>query len=154
MRGEKGVTLTTLTIYIIVSAILLGTLAFVNINFMSELGELTRKSKLTNEISKFYSYFVEDLKNAKGVLEFSNDSIRFDNGAQYIVKYRSNEKIEDNQTYDVYEVYRGNTLITDELSGIFFDYDNSEGYIKVRLYAVDDNIIHEDEQYFKVGRGY
>lgn len=154
MRGQKGVTLTTLTIYIIVSTILLGTLAFININFMSELGELTKQSKITNEMTKFYSFFIEDVKTANKVLEFSENTLRFDNGVQYTIKYRSNEKNENNQTYNIYEVYRGNALITDKLSGIFFDYNDEEGYVKVRLYAEEEEIIKEDEQYFKVGRGY
>lgn len=154
MKSSRGVTLTTLSIYIIVSTILLGTLAFININFMSELGELTKRSKLTNEMTKFYSFFIDDVKNADSVLEFSDNFLKFNNGIQYKVNYRSNTKEEGTQTYDVYEVYRGNTLITDELSGVFFEYNNNEGYIKVRLYAENDGIIKQDEQYFKVGRGY
>lgn len=154
MKSQKGVTLTTLTIYIIVSTILLGTLAFLNVNFMSELGELTKQSKITNEMTNFYSFFIQDIKSANKVLEFSEDFLRFDNGVQYTVKYRSNEKNEDNQTYEIYEVYRGNALITDKLSGVFFDYNNEEGYVKVKLYASEDDIIKHDEQYFKVGRGY
>ena len=34
-----------------------------------------------------------------------------------------------------------------------FDNDEEE-YIKVRLYGVEEDIIEEEEQYFKVGRGY
>ena len=79
MRGQKGVTLTTLTIYIIVATIFLGTVAFININFMSELGQLTKRSKITNEMTKFYSFFVEDVKSAGKVLEYSDNYIKFDN---------------------------------------------------------------------------
>ena len=91
MKGQKGVTLTSLTVYIIVSTILLGTLAFININFMSELGELTKSSKYTNEMTKFYSYFIKDVKSAKRVLTFSENTIKFDNGIQYEIRYRSNK---------------------------------------------------------------
>ena len=154
MRSEKGVTLATLTIYIIVSTVLLGTLAFINVNYMSELGELTTKSKIINEITKFYSFFVEDVKTASNVLDYSESHIKFDNGVQYSIKYRSNNKNEENQTYNVYEVYRGDVLITDKFSGAFFDYNVDEGYVKVRLHATQDEIIKEEEQYFKVGRGY
>ena len=154
MRSERGVTLTTLTIYIIVATILLGTLSFININFMSELGELTKTSKLTNEMTKFYTFFVEDVKTANKVLEFSDSYIRFDNGVQYFVRYRSNEKIEGSQTYEIYEVYRGDALVTDKLAGVFFEYDSEHEYIKVRLYATEDEIVKNDEQYFKIGRGY
>lgn len=154
MRKQDGVTLTTLTIYIIVATIFLGTLAFININFMSELGELTKRSKVINEMTKFYSFFVEDVKSAGRVLEFSENYIKFDNGVQYSVAYRANEESMNAQGYDVYEIYRGEALITDKISGVFFDYNNENEYIKVRLYYEDDEIIKNDEQYFKVGRGY
>ena len=154
MRSQKGVTLATLSIYIIVTTILLGTLAFVNVNIMSELSELTKRSRLINEMTNFYSFFIKDVKSADRVLEFSEDRIRFDNGVQYKIKYRANSKVENNQTYDIYEIYREDALITDKLSGVFFDYNDEEEYIKVRLYGVEEDIIEEEEQYFKVGRGY
>lgn len=154
MKGQKGVTLTSLTVYIIVSTILLGTLAFININFMSELGELTKSSKYTNEMTKFYSYFIKDVKSAKRVLTFSENTIKFDNGIQYEIRYRSNKGADENQTYNIYEVYRNNILITDKFSGVFLNYNNEEEYINVRLYIEEEDIIKEDEQYFKIGRGY
>mgnify|MGYP004476340749 CR=1 FL=1 len=154
MRGQKGVTLTTLTIYIIVATIFLGTVAFININFMSELGQLTKRSKITNEMTKFYSFFVEDVKSAGKVLEYSDNYIKFDNGVQYSVTYRSNKESVGEQEYDVYEINRGSALITDKISGVFFDYNNEDKYIKVRLYYNDNDVIKNDEQFFKVGRGY
>lgn len=154
MKKQRGVTLTTLSIYIIVATILLGTLSFVNINFMSELANLTKRSKATNEMMKFYAFFIEDVKSANSVLEFSDSYIRFDNGVQYLIKYRSNTKTEGNQTYDIYEIYRGDALISDKFTGVFFDYNAEQEYIKVRLYSAEDNVLKNDEQYFKVGRGY
>lgn len=154
MRSQKGVTLTSLTIYIIVATIFLGTIAFININFMSELANLTNRSKITNEMTKFYSFFVEDVKSANKVLEYSDNYIKFDNGVQYTVTYRANKEAKDDQTFDVYEINRGSALLTDKMSGVFFDYDNENKYIKVRLYYNDNDVIKNDEQYFKVGRGY
>ena len=141
MRKQRGVTLTTLSIYIIVATILLGTLTFINVNIMSELAQLTKRSKATNEIMKFYSFFLDDVKSANNVLEFSDSYIRFDNGVQYLIKYRSNAKVEGNQTYDIYEIYRGNALISDKFSGVFFDYDPEKDYIKVRLYSAEENVL-------------
>jgi hypothetical protein len=154
MKNQKGVTLTTLTIYIIVATILLGTLTFININFMSELGELTKKSKMTNEIMKFYSYFVSDVKNAERILEFSENYVKFDSGIQYSIKYSTDEKKENGQEYDIYEVYRGNALVTDKLSGVFFKYNVENECINVKVYSKDGDITKTDEQYFKIGRGY
>lgn len=153
MRKQNGVTLTTLTIYIVVSTVFLGTLAFININFMSELAELTKRSKVINEMTNFYSFFIEDVKAAGRVLEFSENYIKFDNGIQYRVAYRTNEGM-GKEGYEIYEIYRGEALITDKMSGVFFDYNNESEYIKVRLYYEDDELIKNDEQFFKVGRGY
>ncbi len=155
MKGQRGVTLTTLTIYIIVATILLGTLAFVNINFMSELGELTKRSKAINEMTKFYTFFVDDVKSAGKVLEFSDKYIKFDNGVQYSVVYRKNNASQSGDGYNVYEIFRGNTLITDKVSDFSFDYSNEKKFIKVKISCFEDNkLVKNDEQYFKVGRGY
>ena len=54
----------------------------------------------------------------------------------------------------MYEINRGSALITDKISGVFFDYNNEDKYIKVRLYYNDNDVIKNDEQFFKVGRGY
>ena len=121
---------------------------------MSELGELTQRSRISSEMMKFYSFFIDDVKSADKVLEFSEDYIRFDNGVNYSIRYRANKKTEGNQAYDIYEVYRGSALITDKLSGVFFEYNPKEEYIKVNLYAAEEDVVRNDEQYFKVGRGY
>ena len=154
IKNQKGVTLTTLTIYIIVSTILLGTLAFININFMSELGKLTKQAKMSNEMLKFYAFFVDDIKSAHGVLEFSDSYVRFDNGVDYSIRYTSNERKSGNQTYEIYEVYRKDALITDKLSGVSFMYQPEDGFLRVKLSAMDDHVLTSNEQFFKVGRGY
>ncbi len=154
MKKQTGVTLTTLTIYIIVATIFLGTLTFMNINNMTELGRLTTRSKVINEMTKFYSFFVEDVKAANKVLEFSEDYVRFDNGVRYSAKYRTNQGNAEEHGFDVYEIYRNDALITDKMSGVFFDYDSQNDYMKLRLYYNDNGVIKNDEQYFKVGRGY
>ena len=154
LSSQKGVTLTSLTIYIIVSTILLGTLAFVNNNFMSELGELTKQAETTNEMMKFYAFFVNDVKAANQVLEYSDSYVRFDNDVQYHVKYRANQRSQGSQTYDVYEIYKDNVMITDKLSGAFFEYNPEYRYIKVKLAILSDNKLKTEEQCFRVGRGY
>ena len=154
MKNQRGVTLTTLTIYIIVSTILLGTLTFININFMSELSDLTKRSKDTNELLKVYSFFVNDVKSAKSVLEYSDSFLRFDNGTTYTIRYRANRKVSGSHSYDVYEIYCGDVLITDQLSGAFFEYDAEDKYVKLKLTMLHDDKLVTENQFFKVGRGY
>ncbi len=154
MKNQRGVTLTTLTIYIIVSTILLVTLAFINVNFMSELSELTKRSKNSSEILMIYSFFVNDVKSANSVVEFSESHLRFDNGVTYTIKYRANSKTYGEQAYDVYEIYRDSKMITDQLSGAFFRYEAEDQYVVLKLSMMENNVVKSEEQFFKVGRGY
>lgn len=122
MKNNRGVTLASLSVYIIVSIIVLASLTFLNINFMSKIADLSKKSEKTNEILKVESYIIKDAKSAGRILEFSPHYLRLDNGVEYTIKYRSNEKNSDGQTYETYELYRGDVLVSDGLSNIEFDY--------------------------------
>lgn len=155
MKNDKGVTMLSLSIYIVVSVIILATLSFLNINFMSQIADLTVKSEKSNEILKAQSFLLSDLKSANRVLEFSDKYLRLDNGTEYTVKYRANERKEE-QTYDIYELYRNNVLVSDELSNVAFGFDNSEGQeiVILKLYYMKDNNVYGSDYYVKVGKGY
>lgn len=155
MKKQNGVTILSLSVYIIVSVVILATLAFLNVNFMSRIADLTVKSEKGSEVLKVQAFVISDLKSASRVLEFSNKYLRLDNGTEYLVKYRANEKKEE-QTYDIYELYRNNVLVTDELSNIEFDFDNSLGQevVTVKLYYTKDDNVYGSDYSIKVGKGY
>lgn len=155
MKKDKGVTILSLSVYIIVSVVILATLSFLNINFMSQIADLTVKSEKSSEVLKAQAYILDDLKSADRVLEFSEKYLRLNNGVEYLVKYRANEQKEQ-QTFNIYELYRNDVLITDELSNVEFDFDNSdnEESVIVKLYYTKDNHVYGDSYQIKVGRGY
>ena len=155
MKKDRGVTILSLSVYIIVSVVILATLSFLNINFMSQIADLTIKSEKSSEVLKAQAYILDDLKSADRVLEFSEKYLRLNNGVEYLVKYRANEQKEE-QTFNIYELYRNNVLITDELSKVEFDFDNSDNQesVIVKLYYTKDNYVYGDSYQIKVGRGY
>ena len=155
MKKQNGVTILSLSVYIIVSVVILATLSFLNINFMSRIADLTVKSEKGSEVLKVQAFVIADLKSANRVLGFSNKYLRLDNGTEYLIKYRANEK-EEEQTYNIYELYRNNVLVTDELSNIEFGFDNSLGQevITMKLYYTKDDNVYGSDYSIKVGRGY
>ena len=155
MKKDRGVTILSLSVYIIVSVVILATLSFLNINFMSQIADLTVKSEKSSEVLKAQACLLDDLKSADRVLEFSEKYLRLNNGVEYLVKYRANEQKEE-QTFNIYELYRNNVLITDELSNVEFDFDNSDNQesVIVKLYYTKDNNVYGDSYQIKVGRGY
>ena len=159
VRNNKGVTLASLSVYIIVSIVVLSSLTFLNINYMSQIAELSTKSQLSNELLKAKSYLINDVKSANRVLQYSEKYLKLDNGVEYTVKYRANEK-QGEQTYDVYELYKGNVLITDKMANLSFDYKNSYNEMTkeietewVIVNMIDANL-EGGKMYLKVGKGY
>lgn len=159
-KNNNGVTLVSLSVYIIVSVVVLASLTFLNINFMSQIADLSIKSSKTNEILKAESYLISDLKSANNILDYSQQHLTLDNGVKYQIRYRSNEKLESNQTYDTYELYRNGILITDKMTNLLFDYDNKvdpdtneikEEWIK---FSILDSDMLGQELYLKIGKGY
>lgn len=166
MNNKKGVTLASLSIYIIVSIVVLSTLTFININFMSEIAELSAKSEYANETMSAISSLVKDIKSANRVLDYSDKHLVFDNGVKYSIKYRANSKATRNasgeieQTYDVYELSRNDVIVTDKLTDISFGYEEKydeylqENFITWVTIKIADANMKQDEIYVRVGKGY
>ena len=163
MRNKKGVTLTSLSVYVVVSVIVLSSLTFLNINLMSQIAELSQKSEFSNEMLKVQSMMITDIKSAREVKQYAKDYLLFDNGVKYTVKYRANEEATPGatgQTYNIYELYRNDVLITDKMTNLSFDYEQShDDYYQeslerwVVINMVDSNYTG-GEFYVRVGKGY
>lgn len=159
MKRNSGVTLASLSIYIIVSVVVLASLTFININFMSQIAELSQKSEYTNEILKAQASLIADIKSANRIMEYSDKHLKFDNGVEYNVKYRSNERLGD-QTYEVYELYRNDVVITDKMRNVIFscysindDYSLENKTTWINIQMQDTNLLGTDIN-VKVGKGY
>lgn len=153
MKNNQGVTLTSLTIYIIVLMITLIILTFVSANFTSQISEVTEKGKISNEFIKFYSFILTDIKASNSVVEFSDDYVRFDNNVEYSIKYLDSLKEKDRQIRQ-YEIYRNDVLISENLLDARFDYDEKENVFTVNLKYIFGKVLIEKTQSFHVGRGY
>lgn len=84
MKSEKGVTLITVTIYIIAMTIILGVIAVLSGAFMKSMQESNFNNEPITEYMRFNTYFSEEV-NTPGIkiLECTNDYVVFSNGVQY-----------------------------------------------------------------------
>lgn len=155
VRNNRGVTLTSLSVYIVVSIIILASLSFLNINVMSQIADLSQESEKSNEVLKVQASLITDIKAANRVLSFSENELELDNGVKYYIKYRANEKQTGDQSYSVYELYRDDVLITDEMTNLSFGFgqkkDGTEQTEWVKITMMDSSYTGGDI-YVKVGR--
>lgn len=155
VRNNRGVTLTSLSVYIVVSIIILASLSFININVMSQIADLSKESEKSNEVLKAQASLITDIKAANRVLSFSETELVLDNGITYYIKYRANEKQTGDQSYSVYELYRDDVLITDEMTNLSFGFGQKKDGVEqtewVKITMMDSSYTGGDI-YVKVGR--
>ena len=86
MKSQKGVTLTSLIIYIIAMVIVVGTTATLTNYFYGNIDKLSERTQASKEYTSFNSYFTGEI-NKKGnqvLKDESNESkIIFTSGNQY-----------------------------------------------------------------------
>ncbi len=86
MRSEKGITLTTLVIYIVVFSAVLALVGSLSSFVYGNLRNLNQDSISSEEFNKFNTYFVKDIKESKLATVQKLDSkveIILENGSKY-----------------------------------------------------------------------
>lgn len=106
MKEERGVTLISLIIYIIVLMLVVSMLSIVSDMFFSNTKYITDSGKYISEFNKFNMYFIEDVKNNKDMYKVNNHEIIFEDGTIYTYKespdngiYRNKVKICSNISF-------------------------------------------------------
>lgn len=126
MKNQKGITLTSLTIYIVIIMIAIVMLATITTYFQKNVTEFNSKSSYDIEFSKFNIYFVEEVKKTgNNVIEpIEATSITFSLGNRYEFK--------DNAIY-----LNGSIKIAENISSCKFsletDADSKKQIIKVSI---------------------
>lgn len=107
MKSQKGITLTSLVIYIVVATIVIGTMAMVSSLFFSNINLIKNEDKYAPEFNKFNMFFIEDCKNNKTAeIDAENKKITFEDQTIYV--YNSAEKA----------IYRNDKKITENVQAI------------------------------------
>lgn len=84
MKSERGITLISLTVYVIVMAMVLGVVAIITTFFYQNIKEVGTDIDPMTEYTTFNNYFLDEVNHSKiKVLECKEDYIVFDNGVQY-----------------------------------------------------------------------
>ncbi len=109
MKGEKGITLISLTIYIIVMTIVIGVVSFISTYFYKNVDSLSNDLNPLTEYTKFNSFFSDEVNhNSIKILECKENFVAFDNGVQYMF-------VEDNKA-----IYRNQVKIAKDVESCSF----------------------------------
>lgn len=103
MKSEKGITLASLVIYVIITVMGVAILATIMAYFSRDVRDISKNNIEIAELDKFYSYFLQDVKktnNDISEIAADNESITFTSGNTYSF---SNETIFFNETIKLAE---------------------------------------------------
>ena len=112
MKSEKGITITSLVIYVILLILVISILATVSSYFYSNVNRLTDMGKYVAEFNKFNMYFIEDVKNNTDILAVENNRIMFEDGTIY--------------TFQDESVYRNKVKICEDIYSMQFNENEEE----------------------------
>mgnify|MGYP001034358233 CR=1 FL=1 len=84
MKSEKGITLISLTVYIIVALIMIVVIAVISTYFYTNTDTSSKMVNPLTEYTKFNGFLAEEINHSNlKILKCEEDYIVFDNGIQY-----------------------------------------------------------------------
>ena len=130
MKSEKGVTLTSLIVYIIIMLVVISIVSVITSFFYNNVEEVGKQNDPSQEFTRFNSFFIDDInKTNRTVKECSEtgEYIVLSDGTQYTFKNNS--------------IYRGKVKIAEGLANVKFESqtdENEKNIIKV-TYKLTEN---------------
>lgn len=105
MKSEKGITLTSLVIYVIVATLVISAIATLSSFFFSNMGLIKFQQDYAPEFNKFSMFFVEDVKKNR-TAEVTTTTVTFEDGTKY--------------QYNNGKIYRNDIVITERVDSVNF----------------------------------
>lgn len=132
MKSEKGVTLSSLIIYVIAMSIIVGTVAGITNYFYGNINSLTTRTKSSKEYTKFNSYFINEInKTDNSVINVDDTTIVFSSGNQF-------KFVNANAG-----VYFNKIKICKDVTSLTFGYDETTKEITVTMQINGKTFINE-----------
>ena len=86
MKSEKGVTLISVTIYVIVMTLLVAIISVITNYFYKNVELNSKQEEINNQYTKFISYFTEEVnKENNKILEINTEYSDLGNKISYII---------------------------------------------------------------------
>lgn len=128
MKSNRGVTIASLTIYVIAMLAVVGIIATITSFFYTNVTNLEDSSANVSEITKFNMYFLQEVKNTSSeIIELKENSMTFSTGNVF--------------TFQDNSIYLNNIRICENIKNLQFSIEenNNKQIINV-LITVGENV--------------
>ena len=121
MKSQKGVTLTSLIVYVVAMLVVIAIIAMMTTYFYNNVADIGKNVDPAKEYTRFNSFFTEEVnKKHNKVIECSKSTdlkenyIIFSDGTQYTYKQAEGQEIGS--------VYKGHVKICEGIYQMYFEY--------------------------------
>lgn len=130
MKSERGITLISITIYVIVMTLLVALISIITNYFYKNVNISSKQEEINNQYTKFVSYFSEEVNNPENkILEVKTENDETDNKISYIIFSSGNQYtfVKQNKA-----IYQGKVKIASFIKDCDFILEN-ETTLKVNI---------------------
>lgn len=130
MKSQKGISLISLTVYIIVMVVIVAIISLISSYFYTNLKETEGNLNPLTEYTKFNSFFADEVNHSNiKVLECEQNYVVFDNGVQYTF-------VNENRA-----IYRNKVKVCQKVENCTFEYKikNGKTVVNVKLKMENSN---------------
>lgn len=139
MKSQKGITMASLGVYIVVSIIVVATLATIMANYKNSIKTMDNDAEYSSEYNKFNLYFLEEVKKPENSsmeransIETDYNSIKFKTGNEFMYKIQEEILYLNKSTGEKIKLIKNVKKCTFEFNGI--DHEaNGKNVIRVNI---------------------
>lgn len=137
MKSEKGVTLISVIIYVIVMLLIVTIASVLTGYFYNNIDINNTEQKVNVEFTKFNSFFTEEV-NIRGNTILESDNSGETSGQKYIVFSTGNQYtyIKNNKA-----IYKNNSKIASDIEEFNFTITNTDDKVTIEIVLNSNNII-------------
>ncbi len=140
MRVEKGITLVTLIIYVLLITFVIAGISSITASFYSNVSEFDKNSESAVTFAKFNMHFLADIKRSKAQIDSLGDNYVI---LSYVEKTENSNNLNFEMDHEVRKqieysvqnsaIYRNKVKICDNIKDVLFTVDNANNTVKIEI---------------------
>ena len=141
MKSQKGVTLSSLIIYIIVMIIVIGIMSRVSVMFYTNVNKLDNRTIEISKFNDFNAYFIKEIKKPNNGID------KIDNINKNYILFKSGNSF----LFQNHSIYYNDLLIVDNVQSVIFDInqnDNTVINVNIRFNEYSKNMNYKIEEIY------
>lgn len=146
MKKEKGVTLISLIVYVILMTFVVAGISAITTTFYTNVNDMDKSSESSVSFSKFNMYFINDIKSENvRIVDSTSTSVvlsfKGNNGAQQTVTYKAQGDGLYRDKVKIFNKLKDIKIDANETSGIVTVYLKINDYEKTTAYKLEKKLV-------------